>query len=150
MKVIADVLSTTGRPRSERLAAQRHFLQQRELIWQEIHEGRFPSSYVSANNRKYIGAPLRTAIRCDFLLASKIALGSKYTKDRISDLAQRDLLFYVLRDREVFPHRTGPKFYCCPKCTSKLRECVTAKVFRYIDNAKWKAQIESEGAAEKT
>jgi hypothetical protein len=60
-----------------------------------------------------------------------------------TDQAQRELLFYVLRDREVFPHRTGNKFYCCPKCTSKLYECVTFKVFRYIDNAKWKAAIEA-------
>jgi hypothetical protein len=77
------------------------------------------------------------------LLASKIALGPKYRKDRIADLAQRELLFYVLRDREMFPNRTGKKFYCCPKCTSKLYECVRFKVFRYIDNAKWKAQIEA-------
>jgi hypothetical protein len=48
-----------------------------------------------------------------------------------------------LRDREVFPSRCGNKFYCCPKCTAKVHECVSAKVFRYIDNAKWKAQIES-------
>jgi hypothetical protein len=84
------------------------------------------------------------AVRCDFLLASKIALGPQYQKDRIADLAQRDLLFYVLRDREVFPNRTGKKFYCCPKCTSKLYECVTLNVFRYIDNAEWKAAIESD------
>jgi hypothetical protein len=45
--------------------------------------------------------------------------------------------------REVFPHRTGKKFYCCPTCTSKLYECVSANVFRYIDNAKWKAAIEA-------
>jgi hypothetical protein len=76
-------------------------------------------------------------------MASKIALGSKYLRDHISDLAQRDLLFSVLRDREVFPNRTGSKFYCCPKCTAKLYECVRSKVFRYIDNAKWKAEIES-------
>jgi hypothetical protein len=24
-----------------------------------------------------------------------------------------------------------------------LKECVSAKVFRYIDNAKWKAEIEA-------
>jgi hypothetical protein len=59
-------------------------------------------------------SPRRTAIRCDFLLASKMALGTKYAKDRISDLAQRELLFYVLRDREVLPNRTGKKFFCCP------------------------------------
>jgi hypothetical protein len=89
------------------------------------------------------GAPRKTAIRCDFLLASKIALGSIYKKDQISDFAQRDLLFSVLRDREVFPNRSGQNFYCCPKCTSKLYECVSSRVFRYIDNAKWKAEIES-------
>jgi hypothetical protein len=55
---------------------------------------------------------------------------------------QREQLFYVVRDREVFPNRTGNKFYCCPKCISKLNECVRSKVFRYIYNAKWKAQIE--------
>ena len=60
-----------------------------------------------------------------------------------TDQAQRELLFYVLRDREVFPHRAGNKFYGCPKCTSKLYECVSSKIFRYIDNAKWKAQIEA-------
>lgn len=70
-------------------------------------------------------------------------VAAKCAKDRISDLAQRDFLFYVLRDREVFPHRTGDKFYCCPKCTSKLYECVSAKVFRYVDNAKWKLEIET-------
>ena len=92
--------------------------------------------------KKFVGAPRKTAIRCDFLLANKIALGKKYAADAICDLAQRDLLFRVLRDREVFPNRTGSKFYCCPKCTAKLYECVSAKVFRYIDNAKWKAAIE--------
>jgi hypothetical protein len=76
------------------------------------------------------------------LLACKIALGRKYRTDHIADLAQRDLLFSILRDREVFPNRTGDKFYCCPKCTAKVHECVSAKVFRYIDNAKWKAEIE--------
>lgn len=144
MRAIADVLTTATAPRSERLAAQSAFLLQREEIWLNIQEGRFPSTYTSANGQKFAGAPRRTAIRCDFLLANKIALGPKYGKDRISDLAQRDLLFYVLRDREVFPHRTGRKFYCCPACTSKLYECVTRRVFRYIDNAKWKLEIESE------
>ena len=52
-------------------------------------------------------------------------------------------MFYMLRDREVFPKRTGKKFYCCPECTSKLYECVSAKVFRYIDNAKRKREIET-------
>lgn len=142
MQVIAGVLATANRPKAERLAAQKVFLQKRREIWNAIQEGRFPATYVSADDKKFVGAPRRTAIRCDFLLASKIALGSKYAKDRISDLAQRDLLFYVLRDREVFPERTGPKFYCCPKCTSKLYECVRFKVFRYIDNEKWKACID--------
>ena len=144
MREIAQVLTTVNGSRTERAAAQKAFLEKRGEIWRNIQEGKFPDSYVSSNNRRYVGAPRRTAIRCDFLLASKIALGPKYLKDRISDLAQREFLFYVLRDREVFPHRRGKKFYCCPKCTAKLHECVSARVFRYIDNAKWKAAIESD------
>ena len=143
MKELSNVLATQGGSRAERLAAQRAFLEARLAIWDDIREGRFPATYTSANNRRFVGAPRRTAIRCDFLLASKIALGAGYQKDPISDMAQRDLLFYVLRDREVFPGRTGKKFYCCPTCTGKLYECVNAKVFRYIDNARWKAAIES-------
>jgi hypothetical protein len=143
MKELTDVLATVGSPRAERLAAQKAFLEKRREIWEDIAAGRFPATYTSRNNKKFVGAPRRTAIRCDFLLASKAALGPKYRKDRISDLAQRDLLFYVLRDREVFPNRVGKKFYCCSTCTSKLYECVSAKVFRYIDNAKWRAEIES-------
>ena len=143
MKELTDVMASMSGSRAERIAAQKAFLKKREAIWNDIHDGRFPATYVSSDNRKFAGAPRRTAIRCDFLLASKAALGPRYAKDRISGLAQRDLLFYVLRDREVFPHRTGMKFYCCPKCTSKLYECVTAKVFRYIDNAKWQAEIET-------
>ena len=73
--------------------------------------------------------------------------GAKYGKDRIADSAQRDLLFYVLRDREAFPNRTGKRFHGCPTYTSKLYECVRLKVFRYIDNAKWKAEIEAGGGA---
>lgn len=145
MKAIAAVLTTANGPAPERRAAQRAFLQKRADLWRDIQEGRFPATYVSAGNKKFVGAPRRTAIRCDFLLASKIALGSSYRSDRLSDLAQRDLLFYVLRDREVFPERKGKKFYCCPKCTSKLYECVSAGVFRYIDNAKWKSAIEAGG-----
>jgi hypothetical protein len=147
MREIAEVLTTAGGSVAERLAAQSAFLQKRSEIWRDIQEGKFPAAYLSSNRRKFVGAPRRTAIRCDFLLASKIALGPKYAKDRLSDLAQRELLFYVLRDREVFPNRTGKKFYCCPKCTSKLHECVSAKVFRYIDNEKWKAEIESDRGA---
>jgi len=143
MKELTDVMASMSGSRAERIAAQKAFLKKRDAIWKDIQDGRFPATYISANNRKFAGAPRRTAIRCDFLLASKAALGPRYAKDRISDLAQRDLLFYVLRDREVFPHRTGMKFYCCPKCTSKLYECVTARVFRYIDNAKWQAEIET-------
>jgi len=143
MKEITDVLETVAAPKAERLAAQKAFLEKRQEIWDEIQEGRFPATYTSANNKQFVGAPRRTAIRCDFLLASKAALGPKFRKDRISDLAQRELLFYVLRDREVFPNRTGKKFYCCSICTSKVYECVSAKVFRYIDNAKWKAEIEN-------
>ena len=146
MKEIADVLATASGPRAERRAAQRTFLQRRAAIWKAIYEHRFPVTYVSADHKKFVGAPRRTAIRCDFLLANKIALGREYRRDRIADLAQRDLLFYVLRDREVFPKRTGKTFYCCPKCTSKLYECVSSRVFRYIDNAKWKAAIETSEA----
>ena len=143
MKELADVLAAVSGSKAERLAAQKAFLKRRSEIWKDIQEGRFPATYTSTGNRTFVGAPRRTAIRCDFLLASKAALGAKYAKDRLSDSAQRDLLFYVLRDREMFPDRTGKKFYCCPKCTSKLYECVSAKVFRYIDNAKWKAEIET-------
>jgi hypothetical protein len=143
VREIAEVLNTLGGPKRKRLVAQRAFLAKRAKIWKDIQDGKFPATYASVGGKKFIGAPRRTAIRCDFLMASKIALGSKYMRDPISDLAQRDLLFSVLRDREVFPNRTGSKFYCCPKCTAKLYECVRAKVFRYIDNAKWKAEIES-------
>jgi hypothetical protein len=144
MKELADVLATASGPKAERLAARRAFLQKRDAIWKHIQAGRFPATYTSTNGRKFVGAPRRTAIRCDFLLASKVALGAKYAKDRVADLAQRELLFYVLRDRERFPNRSGQKFYCCPQCTSKLYECVTARVFRYIDNAKWQAKIEAD------
>ena len=143
MKELADVIVAESGSKAERIAAQKAFLKKRGEIWKDIQEGRFPAKYISSNNRTFVGAPRRTAIRCDFLLASKAALGRNYAKDRISDLAQRELLFYVLRDREVFPNRTGKKFYCCPRCTSKLYECVSAKVFRYIDNAKWKTEIET-------
>ena len=143
MKELADAISAKGGSKAERIAAQKAFLKKRREIWKDIQEGRFPASYVSSEKRTSVGAPRRTAIRCDFLLASKAALGPKYARDRIADLAQRELLFYVLRDREVFPNRTGKKFYCCPTCTSKLYECVSARVFRYIDNAKWKTEIET-------
>ncbi len=143
MKEIADVLNTVGGPRADHAAAKRAFLARRGEMWSHIQDGNFPNTYASVVGEKFAGAPGRTAIRCDFLVASKIALGRDYARDRISDLAQRDLLFIVLRDREVFPERTGSKFYCCPKCTAKLYACVCAKVFRYIDNAKWKAEIET-------
>jgi hypothetical protein len=143
MQEIADVLTFAHGPKAERAAALKAFLRNRVAIWQRIQDRRFPPTYFSTGKRKYVGAPRRTAIRCDFVLANKIALGKKYRADRIADLAQRDLLFSILREREVFPSRTGNKFYCCPKCTAKVHECVTAKVFRYIDNTKWKAQIES-------
>lgn len=144
MHELAAVLNAEAGSKAERTAARQAFLRRREAIWKDIQEGRFPASYVSADGRKYTGAPRRTAIRCDFLLACKLALGSAYDKDPIADQAQRDLLFYVLRDREAFPKRTGKKFYCCVKCTGKLHECVTARVFRYIDNAKWQAAMEAE------
>ena len=143
MKELADVLATVGGSKAERSAAQKAFLKKRSAIWKAIQDGKLPATYTSANKKTFAGAPRRTAIRCDFLLASKVALGRKYATDRISDSAQRELLFYVLRDRERFPNRTGKKFYCCPQCTSKLYECVSAKVFRYIDNAKWRKEIET-------
>ena len=142
MQEVADVLATASGSKAERVAARKAFLERRDEIWKNIQDGRFPATYVSGNGKKFVGAPRRTAVRCDFLLANKLALGPKYRADPIADAAQRDLLFYVLRDREAFPYRTGDKFYCCPKCTSKLYECVSANVFRYIDNAKWKAEIE--------
>src|SRR5262249_27927126 len=128
MKEMADVLATVNASRVQRLNARRAFLRKRGEIWKDIQEGRFPAAYISAEGKRFVGAPRRTAIRCDFLRACKIVLGSKYRSDRIADLAQRELLFYVLRYREVFPGRTGSKFYCCPKCTSKLYECVGFKV----------------------
>ena len=146
MTELTDVLDANDGSRADRLKAQAAFLRRRSEIWNDIYEGRFPKSYTSANGTEYSGVPLRTAVRCDFLLASKLALGSKYVKDRLADQAQRDLLFYVMRDRERFSERTGRKFYCCPECTSKLYECVSAKVFRYIDNARWKAEIEAGNA----
>jgi hypothetical protein len=144
MKEIADVLNTARTFGAERVKAQKAFLRKREQIWERIREGKLSERYISVGSKKFSGAPARTAIRCDFLLASKIVLGPKYRKDRISDQAQRDLLFSVLRYREVFPKRMGGKFYCCPKCTGKLYECVSARVFHYIDNAKWKSEIENE------
>jgi hypothetical protein len=137
------VLDTARASEAERVKAQKAFLRRRKQLWERIREGSLPESYLSVG-KKFVGAPARTAIRCDFLLASKIALGQKYRKDRIADHAQRDLLFSVLRYREVFPNRVGKKFYCCPKCTGKLYECVSARAFHYIDNAKWKAEIENE------
>ena len=109
MKEIVDVLNTARSSNAERQKAHRVFLKKRAAIWQQIQDRKFPASYVSTGNKKFIGAPRRTAIRCDFLLANKIALGSKYMKDRISDLAQRDLLFNVLRSREVFPQSSRNK-----------------------------------------
>ena len=141
MHAITAVLNTANGPNAARIAARRGFLEQRVELWKAIQEGRFPASYVSVNGRRFRGAPLRTAIRCDYLLASKIALGATYRRDHIVDLAQRELLFHVLRYREVFPNRRGKTFYCCATCTAKLSECLRAKAFRYIDNAKWHAEI---------
>ena len=92
MQEIADVLNTVDGPKSERVAAQRAFVAMRVEIWNDIQEGNFPETYISARGKKFVGAPRRTAIRCDFLMASKIALGRNYVRDRIADLAQRDLL----------------------------------------------------------
>jgi hypothetical protein len=148
MKLLVDVIETARGPAAAQQAARNAFLEQREALWSDIRDGRFPKSYVATGKKKFVGAPARTAMRCDFLLACRIALGAKYRRDQVADFAQRDLLFSVLRDRETFPGRTGKKFYCCPKCTSKLYECVSQKVFRYIDNAKWKSAIESDGREE--
>ena len=87
VRALVDVLNAAGSTKPERLAAERAFLLEREKIWREIQEGRFPASYVSTNNRKYVGAPRRTAIRCDFLLASKIALGPKQARSHSSKCA---------------------------------------------------------------
>jgi hypothetical protein len=143
MQEIVDVLTRAKAAPAIRNATREAFLLARGSIWNDIQDGNFSSAYVSAGNRKFTGAPARTAIRCDFLLACKLALGAWYRSDRIADLAQRDRLFFVLRDRERFPHRSGEKFYSCPRCTGKLYECVSQNVFRYIDNRKWKAAIES-------
>src|SRR5262245_618466 len=75
MKERADVLATLDGPKAERLAAQIAFLERRSEIWEDIQAGKFPATYRSASGKKYVGAPRRTAIRCDFLLASKAALG---------------------------------------------------------------------------
>jgi hypothetical protein len=105
MKELAAVLAAEGGSSAERIAAQKVFLKKRGKIWKDIQEGRFPARYISTNRKTFVGAPRRTAIRCDFLLASKAALGPKYTKDRISDLAQRDLLFYVSSRSRGVPER---------------------------------------------
>ena len=96
MKEIADVLNTASGPKTPRLAAQKVFLKKRGEIWKDIQEGRFPQTYISAGNNKFVGAPRRTAIRCNFLLANKIALGSKFQKDRIANLAQRYGTFLLI------------------------------------------------------
>lgn len=111
MKELTAVLATARGSTKERAAARRAFLQRRAAIWADIQAGRFPAAYRDASGRKFVGASRRTAVRCDFLRANKIALGSKYRRDVIADQAQRDFLFYVLRDRETFPHRTGMKFW---------------------------------------
>jgi hypothetical protein len=143
MKEMADVLITADGPEAERLAAKRASSPGRIAVWNDIQEGDFPESYASVGGKKFVGAQRRTAIRCDFLMASKIALGRNYAGDLKSDLAQRHLLFSVLRDRGVFPGRTGSNFYCRRKYTAKLYEFVSARVFRYIGNEKWKADIET-------
>ena len=140
MKEIVNVLKTVHSKKVEKTGAQNAFLKKREQIWSDISNGKFPDKYESYNGKTYTGAPRRTAIRCDFLLASKIALGAKYKKDRISDFAQKDLLFYVMRYRLNYPDNKGRKFYCCPKCSEKLLDCLNAGIFHYIDNNKWKIE----------
>lgn len=75
---MVNVLATAKGARAERLRAQKAFLRRRGEIWKDIQEGRFPAISISADRRRFIGAPRKTAIRCDFLLATKIALGPKY------------------------------------------------------------------------
>jgi hypothetical protein len=65
MKEVADVLKTAKSPRAERLAAQKAFLAKRAEIWKDIQDGKFPARYLSANDKAFVGAPRRTAIRCD-------------------------------------------------------------------------------------
>ena len=133
MKEIVAVLETANGTKAERIAAQAAFLEKRGEIWNDIQEGRFPATYVSAGRKKFVGAPRRTAIRCDFLLASKIALGPQYHKDRIADQAQRDLLFYVLRDRETFPKAHGQEVLLLPEVhgeTSRVRHAQGLSVHR--------------------
>lgn len=96
MNEVAHVLATANGPKAERDAARRAFLAKRADIWQRIHQGDFPASWVSGQ-KKFVGALRRTAIRWDLLLPNKLALGAKYGPDRIADMAQRDLLFHVLR-----------------------------------------------------
>lgn len=50
---------------------------------------------------------------CSLLIA--VALGRKYSKDRMSDFTQRECLFYVFCDRKVFPNRNGKKCLLLPK-----------------------------------
>src|SRR5262245_24845116 len=61
MKELTDVLATRSGSRAERLAAREAFLTRRREIWEDIREGRFPATYTSADNRKFVGAPRRTA-----------------------------------------------------------------------------------------
>ncbi|MGH7459516.1 MAG: hypothetical protein ACREMA_00630 [Longimicrobiales bacterium] len=143
MKEIADVLDTANGPQGGAADCTKGIPPEARPDLDGHSGGAIPGHVRLGRAQEVCGRSTGTAIRCDFLVASKIALGPKYPKDRIADRAQRELLFYVLRDREAFPQRTGKKFYCCPKCTAKLHECVTLKVFRYIDNAKWKAAIEA-------
>ena len=74
MREIVDVLNAVGEPKAKRVAAQQAFMASRSKIWRDIQDGKFPATYHSAGGRKYTGAPRRTALRCDFLMANKIAL----------------------------------------------------------------------------
>lgn len=93
MREIANVLASANGPKAAQLEAKQGFLRKREEIWHSIQEGRFPATYVAANGKRFVGATRRTAIRCEFVLANKMVLGPKYHRDRIADMAQRDLLF---------------------------------------------------------
>jgi hypothetical protein len=66
MKEIAGVLNTARASRAVRLKAQRVFLTKRSEIWKRIQDGRFPDSYLSSGNRRFVGAPRRTRAQISF------------------------------------------------------------------------------------
>jgi hypothetical protein len=98
MKEIVGVLATANGHRAERLAAHRAFLQSAPRSGKTSRRADFPSRTSRPATRSLLEPPRRTAIRCDFLLASKIALGPKYQKDRIADQAQREAQIEAARE----------------------------------------------------